>query len=91
MTNDSFYFSENEDFSKDELVMKCKVCGDKASGIHYGVESCEGCKVSLEILKKIIWELLANPSCCSRSFFLSKRVFGWIVGVSTFLMLSNLR
>ena len=26
-----------------------------------------------------------------QKFFLSKRVFGWIVGVSTFLMLSNLR
>lgn len=23
----------------------CKVCGDEASGFHYGVDSCEGCKV----------------------------------------------
>ena len=24
----------------------CKVCGDEASGFHYGVDSCEGCKVN---------------------------------------------
>lgn len=26
---------------------KCAVCNDDASGFHYGVFSCEGCKVSL--------------------------------------------
>lgn len=24
---------------------KCKVCNDKATGVHYGVATCEGCKV----------------------------------------------
>jgi Zinc finger, C4 type (two domains) len=29
-----------------QQYIACRVCGDKASGYHYGVTSCEGCKVS---------------------------------------------
>ncbi|ELU07400.1 hypothetical protein CAPTEDRAFT_113501 [Capitella teleta] len=24
--------------------LSCKVCGDQASGLHYGIVTCEGCK-----------------------------------------------
>lgn len=35
------------DYSYDEdLDEMCPVCGDKVSGYHYGLLTCESCKVS---------------------------------------------
>ena len=28
------------------LLPPCRVCGDKASGFHYGANTCEACKVT---------------------------------------------
>ncbi|XP_072915327.1 peroxisome proliferator-activated receptor alpha b isoform X2 [Hemitrygon akajei] len=33
-----------DEASTSGLCIECRVCGDKASGFHYGVHACEGCK-----------------------------------------------
>lgn len=41
-----------DDASASALNIECRVCGDKASGFHYGVHACEGCKVGLKRYSK---------------------------------------
>lgn len=43
-----FFFCENPETGG--MVLLCKVCGDIASGFHYGVHACEGCKVRTSLL-----------------------------------------
>lgn len=38
------FFQSKQQYTQ-ELDVFCRICGDKASGFHYGVHSCEGCKV----------------------------------------------
>ncbi|GAB0088278.1 Ecdysone-induced protein 78C [Sergentomyia squamirostris] len=56
------------DSSKDSTVksfIPCKICGDKASGYHYGVTSCEGCKgfFRRSIQKQIEYRCLRDGKC----------------------------
>ena len=42
-----FFFAEKPEIIQPEEGQElCKVCADIANGIHFGVPTCEGCKVN---------------------------------------------
>ena len=42
----SLFPEKPESVQPAEGQVLCKVCGDIANGIHFGVNTCEGCKVN---------------------------------------------
>ncbi|XP_015784374.1 ecdysone-induced protein 78C isoform X3 [Tetranychus urticae] len=64
--NNSFEAADsNSGNTPSKSFVVCKVCGDKASGYHYGVTSCEGCKgfFRRSIQKQIEYKCLRDGKC----------------------------
>ncbi|XP_044750697.1 ecdysone-induced protein 78C isoform X2 [Coccinella septempunctata] len=57
--------ADSNSSSTTKSFVPCKVCGDKASGYHYGVTSCEGCKgfFRRSIQKQIEYRCLRDGKC----------------------------
>ena len=40
--------------SSESILPPCRICAEKASGLHYGVNTCQACKVSPKLKKKFV-------------------------------------
>lgn len=61
MTDTNGYCTTTE-----SVLPPCRICGEKASGFHYGVNTCEACKVS----KYSFYQSLSREKDISRDIYL---------------------
>ncbi|XP_069686503.1 ecdysone-induced protein 78C isoform X2 [Periplaneta americana] len=64
-TEQHYAAADSNSSTPTKSFVPCKVCGDKASGYHYGVTSCEGCKgfFRRSIQKQIEYRCLRDGKC----------------------------
>ena len=63
------YFNNNEPTNRmieeDDQPMICMICEDKATGLHYGIITCEGCKGFFKrtVQNKRVYSCVADGNC----------------------------
>lgn len=62
---DSQGHSDESNSDEDEALMLCSICSDKATGLHYGIITCEGCKGFFKrtVQNKRIYTCVGTGSC----------------------------